>query len=31
VKGYGRLRTTEHLPIELISFFIIPVLEVDVV
>jgi hypothetical protein len=26
MKGYGRLRTPEHIPIELITLFIIPVL-----
>jgi hypothetical protein len=31
LKGYGRLRTPEHIPIELITLFIIPALEVDVV
>jgi hypothetical protein len=30
MKGYGRLRTPEHIPIEPITFFIIPVLGVDV-
>jgi hypothetical protein len=31
MKGYGRLRTIEHIPIESITFFIIPALGVDVV
>jgi hypothetical protein len=30
IKGYGRLRTPEHIPIEPIYFFTFPALGVDV-